>query len=246
MNTDRINFSSSLAIVCPMANEGEAAVAFVDAVLAQCEHLREKTFIAILDRATTDNTLEILNEHARTTPELKVIWAPENKGVVDAYVRGYREALALEADWILEIDAGFSHRPEDIPTLFSKMQEGYDCVFGSRFCPGGSIRDSSKKRYWLSWGGTALTNLLLGTKLHDMTSGFQLFKREALQEILDRGIESRGPFFQTEMKTYARRMRVAEVPIHYRGASHGVGSKQINDAFKNLLRLFNLRLAGRV
>jgi hypothetical protein len=79
-----------------------------------------------------------------------------------------------------------------------------------------------------------------------MTSGFQLFRREALQAILDRGIKSRGPFFQTEMKTYARRMKVAEVPIQYRSASHAVGSKQINDAFTNLFRLFNLRLAGRV
>ena len=242
----KLDFSSSIAVVCPMANEGDAAVAFVDAVLAQCRHFREKTFIAVLDRATTDNTLEILRQHATTTPELQVVWAPENRGVVDAYVRGYREALATTADWILEIDAGFSHRPEDMPTLFSKMREGYDCVFGSRFCPGGSIRASSKKRYWLSWGGTALTNLLLGTKLHDMTSGFQLFKREALQAILDRGIESRGPFFQTEMKTYARRMKVAEVPIHYRAASHAIGGKQVNDALKNLLRLFNMRLAGRV
>ena len=229
-----------------MANEGEKAVDFVDAVLAQCRPFPRKTFIAVVDRATRDNTLDLLQQHATTTPELKVVWAPENRDVVDAYVRGYREALALNPDWILEIDAGFSHRPEDIPMLFGKMQEGYDCVFGSRFCPGGSIRDSSKKRYWISWGGTVLTNLLLGTKLHDMTSGFQLFTREALQAIVDRGIESRGPFFQTEMKTYARRMKVAEVPICYRAASHSVGSKHISDAFKNLFRLFNLRLVGRV
>jgi len=229
-----------------MANEGEKAADFVDAVLARCKDFSQKTFIAIIDRATRDNTLDVLHQHAETTPELKVLWAPENRGVVDAYVRGYKEALTLNADWILEIDAGFSHRPEDIPALFAKMDEGYDCVFGSRFCPGGSINASSKKRLWISWGGTMLTNLLLGTKLHDMTSGFQLFTREALLAILERGIESRGPFFQTEMKTYARRMKIAEVPIHYRAASHNVGSKQINDAFKNLLRLLNLRLAGRV
>ncbi|MFN2508701.1 MAG: glycosyltransferase [Chthoniobacterales bacterium] len=236
----------SLAIVCPMANEGQKAVAFVDAVLAQCQGFREKTFLVVLDRANKDNTLDLMNEHAKSTPELKVIWAPENRGPVDAYVRGYKEALALDADWILEIDAGFSHQPSDIPVLFEKMKEGYDCVFGSRFCPGGSISDSSKKRYWISWGGTFLTNLLLGTRLRDMTSGFQLFTREALQMIVDRGIQSRGPFFQTEMKTYVRRLKVAEAPIHYRAASHNVGSKQIKDAFKNLWRLFTLRLAGRV
>ena len=246
MNSSAALRDLSLAIVCPMANEGSRAVDFVDAVLEQCREFREKTFLVILDRANKDNTLELMNEHAKTTAELKVIWAPENRGPVDAYVRGYREALALNPDWILEIDAGFSHRPEDIPVLFKKMQEGYDCVFGSRFCPGGSISDSSRKRYWISWGGTFVTNLLLGTKLHDMTSGFQLFTREALQQIVDRGIQSRGPFFQTEMKTYARKLKVAEAPIHYRAASHNVGSKQIKDAFKNLWRLFSLRLAGRV
>ena len=246
MNPVRSFADVSLAIVCPMANEGEQSVAFVDAVLAQCRGFRQRTFIAVIDRVTTDDTLELMTEHAKRTPELKVVWAPENRGVVDAYVRGYREALALQPDWVLEIDAGFSHQPEDIPTLLNKMQEGYDCVFGSRFVEGGSISDSSRKRYWVSWGGTIVTNALLGTKLRDMTSGFQLFTREALQQILDRGIQSRGPFFQTEMKTYARRLKIAEVPIRYRAASHDVGNSQIKDAFRNLWRLFSLRLAGRV
>jgi dolichol-phosphate mannosyltransferase len=119
-------------------------------------------------------------------------------------------------------------------------------VFGSRFGPGGSLSDSSKARYLISWGGTFVTNMVLGTQLNDMTSGFQLFTTQALQEIIDRGIESRGPFFQTEMKTYARRMKIAEAPIHYRAASHNVGGKHIGDAFKNLWRLFSMRLAGRV
>lgn len=229
-----------------MANEGANAVAFVDAVLARCGEFRVRTFVAVLDRASTDNTIDLLTEHSRATPDLKVVWAPENRGVVDAYMRGYREALALNPDWILEIDAGFSHQPEDIPVLFARMLEGYDCVFGSRFVKGGSISDSSRKRYWVSWGGTVLTNLLLGTKLHDMTSGFQLFTREALQQILHRGVRSRGPFFQTEMKTYARRMKVAEVPIQYRAASHNVGQRQIKDAFENLWRLFCMRVAGKI
>lgn len=229
-----------------MANEGAKAVDFVDAVLAQCQEFRSRKFLVVLDRANKDDTLDLMREHAKTTPDLVVIWAPENRGPVDAYVRGYREALALNPDWVLEIDAGFSHQPSDIPVLFRKMQDGYDCVFGSRFTEGGSISDSSRKRYWISWGGTLLTNLLLGTKLHDMTSGFQLFTREALQMIVDRGIQSRGPFFQTEMKTYARKMKIAEAPIQYRAASHNVGNKQIKDAFSNLWRLFTMRLAGRV
>ena len=227
-----------------MANEGKTAARFVDEVLAACGSLGQKKFLAIVDQASRDDTREALDRHAATVPELAVIWAPENRGVVDAYLRGYDEALRTAADWILEIDAGFSHQPSDIPPLLEKMRHGYDCVFGSRFCPGGSIVGGSFARYWISLGGTIVTNLLLGTKLTDMTSGFQLFTRDALERIVHRGIRSRGPFFQTEMKTYARELNVVEVPIQYRTPTHAVGSTALADAALNLWRLFRARLAG--
>jgi dolichol-phosphate mannosyltransferase len=166
--------------------------------------------------------------------------------VVDAYVRGYREALNSGCDWILEIDAGFSHQPPDIPQFFDKMLEGYDCVFGSRFCTGGTVSDSSTKREVISRGGTILANLLLGTKLKDMTSGFEMFTRAALLEVMMKGIRSRGPFFQTEIKAYCRNLRIAEVPIQYRAASHNVGNQALKDSFSNLWRLFRLRLQGQL
>lgn len=235
-----------LAVVCPMANEAATAVDFVRAVFEQCRDFREMKMLIVLDRVSTDQTRELMEEVARSTPQLEVIWAPENRGIADAYLRGHREALARGADWILEIDAGFSHQPSDIPLLFGKMDEGYDCVFGSRFSAGGSLKDSSLGHRVVSYGGTLLTNAFLGTKLHDMTSGFQLFSRNALEMILRRGIHARGPFFQTEMKTYCRRLRIAEVPIQYSSASHHVGGKAISDALRNLGRLFGLRLLGRV
>lgn len=236
----------SLAIVCPMANEAATAVPFVREVLEHCRDFRETRMLVVLDNVSRDNTRQLMEEMAATTPELEVIWAPENRSIADAYLRGHREALARGADWILEIDAGFSHQPSDIPRLFAKMDEGYDCVFGSRFLPGGSLKDSSLGHRLVSRGGGLLTNLLLGTKLHDMTSGFQLFSRSALDMILTRGIRARGPFFQTEMKTYCRRLRIAEVPIQYGSASHHVGRRAITDALSNLGRLFGLRLLGRI
>ena len=227
-----------------MANEADTATLFVDSVLQNCSAVGRRKFLAIVDQASTDGTRQILENDAATRPELTVVWAPENRGVVDAYVRGYREALQTEADWILEIDAGFSHQPSDIPSLLEKMRHDYDCVFGSRFCPGGSFVDRSFARYWISYGGTVVTNLLLGTKLTDMTSGFQLFTSQALEIILRRGIRSRGPFFQTEMKTHSRDLNVVEVPIEYRSPTHVVGSTALGDAFVNLWRLFGARLAG--
>jgi dolichol-phosphate mannosyltransferase len=237
-----------LGVVCPMANERESAVRFAEEVLAACApfDFESVTFYAVLDRVSRDGTLELVRELEKRRGDFRVVWAPENRSVVDAYLRGYREALDAGCDWVLEIDAGYSHQPSDIPRLFEKMLEGYDCVFGSRFCPGGRISESAFKRRVISRGGTLLTNLLLGTKLDDMTSGFELFSRGALQHVLERGVHSRGHFFQTEIKAHCHAFKITEVPIHYRAASASVNNNVLKDAFKNLWRLFRARLSGEL
>ena len=232
-----------LAIVCPMANEAGSAVEFARQVLAECEGFQQVNFFVVLDNVSKDNTLELLRSYARVDDRLKPVWAPENRCVVDAYMRGYQEAIASGAEWVLEIDAGFSHRPCDIPGFFDKMEQGYDCVFATRFREGGRIEGSSAKRTLLSRGGTIVTNLLLRTQLSDMTSGFQLFRRQILEQILAKGIFSRGPFFQTEMKAYCKDLRIAEVPIVYSMASHNVQMSSIRESFEQLARLFALKRA---
>jgi dolichol-phosphate mannosyltransferase len=231
-----------------MANERETAVQFASEVLTVCSRYGFKSvrFFAVLDNVSTDGTRDLLSAYAAQDPRLEVLWAPENRCIVDAYVSGYRAALNGGSDWILEIDAGYSHQPSEIPRLFEKMTEGYDCVFGSRFCEGGDMSRNSLKRRLLSRGGTLLSNVLLHTKLEDMTSGFQLFSRAAIQGILDRGIRSRGPFFQTEMKAYCQKLRIAEVPITYSGANHSIGRAALSDSFKGLWRLFQLRLQNQL
>jgi dolichol-phosphate mannosyltransferase len=246
---DNLRFATvSLGVVCPMANESETAVSFVNAVLEQCSSrgFKTVTFFAVLDRVTKDNTRELLERLQETEPRLRVVWAPENRGLVDAYVRGYREAINDGCDWILEIDAGFSHQPSDIPQFFNRMLEGHDCVFGSRFCEGGRISESPIKRHILSRGGTILANTLLGTRLTDMTSGFEMFTRPALEEVLNKGIQSKGPFFQTEIKVYCRNFQISEVPIHYRAPNHNINSGVLKDSFSNLWRLFRLRMQGEL
>ena len=233
-----------LGIVCPMANEGDEAVAFSKAVLQHCPGFRNVTFFAVFDRVTRDSSLDQMRELEKSEPRLRVVWAPENRCVVDAYLLGYKEALDSGCDWILEIDAGFSHQPEDIPQFFDAMEQGMDCVFGSRSL--GRFERSSTKRRFVSRGGTALANLLLGTRQTDMTSGFELFSRETLRKLMERGIQSRAHFFQTEIKTYCRKLRFVEVPITYRAASPRLGSSALEDAFKQLWRLFQLRLKGQL
>jgi dolichol-phosphate mannosyltransferase len=223
-----------------MANEGDKAVAFCQDVLQHCSGFQKVTFFAVFDRVNKDSSLDRMRELERSEPQLHVVWAPENRCVVDAYMRGFKEALAAGSDWILEIDAGFSHQPGDIPQFFDAMERGMDCVFGSRSL--GRFEDSSMKRRFVSWGGTVLANLLLGTRQTDMTSGFELFSRETLSMAIDRGIQSKAHFFQTEIKAYCRNLRWVEVPITYRAASPRLGSSAITEAFRQLGRLFRLRL----
>jgi len=245
-SVESVTSGVNLGVVCPMANERATAERFVREVLASCEPFRFKslTFFAVLDRVSRDGTLDLLRGLEASVPGLRVVWAPENRCVVDAYLRGYREALDAGCDWVLEIDAGYSHQPSDIPRFFEKMLEGHDCVFGSRFRPGGGFTESPLKRKVISRGGTMLANLLLGTRLSDMTSGFELFSRAALEEALRKGINSRGHFFQTEIKAHCHGLRLAEVPIRYRAASDSVNNNVLKDAFVNLWRLFRARFSG--
>lgn len=229
-----------------MANEQATAVEFINSVLNQCKGFKSVKFFVVFDNTCKDGTFDLLKSMKNKPPELQIIWAPEDKCVVDAYIRGYQEALNAGCDWILEMDAGFSHQPEEIPQFFDKMAEGYDCVFGSRFCKGGKFSEAPLTRRFISYAGSILANLLLGTKLKDMTSGFEMFTNAALRQILEKGIQSRGHFFQTEIKAYCRNMRITEVPIHYRAPSQNVTASVIIDAFRNLFRLFRKRLASNL
>ena len=231
-----------LAIVCPMANERDTAVRLAQEVVAAVERCGETQLFLIFDRASTDGTRELMLEAARHEPRIAVLWAAESRCVVDAYVHGYRAALAGNFDWILEMDAGFSHQPGEIARFIDRAQsDEWDCIFGSRFCAGGAIRKSSLKRRALSWAGTQLSNVLLGTRLRDMTSGFQMFRRAALAGILSTPLQSRGHFFQTEIKYRCRKLRVCEVPITYRAASPSVRFSSIVDALTVLFHLWNQR-----
>jgi len=117
-----------------MANERKTAESFVCDVLEKCRKFDFKSvlFFVILDGASTYETIDLMRNLSTQINELNVVFAPENQCVVDAYIRGYREAINSACDWILEIDAGCSHQPSDIPKFFKTMIQGYDCIFGSR------------------------------------------------------------------------------------------------------------------
>ncbi len=220
-----------LGIVVPLANEENTLDEFLTRVIV---HLTpaDRVF-CVVDNASRDRTRQCVEEWARRDRRVVLAWAPANRCVVDAYFRGYREALAAGCRWILEMDGGLSHLPEEIPRFIRAMEQGYDYAGGCRFVRGGSYR-GSWSRYLVSRGGTFLSNLFLGTRMKDMTSGFECFSRPALERVLAHGVRSRAHFFQTEIKFLLRHSRWVELPITYCNPSKRLGGGSLREALHNL------------
>lgn len=237
--------SCDWAVVVPMANEEEGFAGFIDKMRSVLDQLGSGAVYIVVDTVSVDNTLELSRKLATKDNRFHAVWAPENKNVVDAYLRGFKEALGNGHDFIIEMDAGLSHDPAAIPMFLRVLNEGNECAFGSRYINGGSMYDSPIKRKLLSRGGSLLANVLLGTGLSDMTSGFQGFHACVISKLLDYKLRSKAHFYQTEVRYLLRKHRIMEVPIHYRAPSPRVSENAIRDAIRNLWYYFVLRLKGR-
>ena len=162
--------------------------------------------------------------------------------MVDAYLRGYREAYNAGHELIIEMDAGLSHDPRALPMFLRVLNEGNECAFGSRFINGGSITESNYKRLVLSKLGTWLSNILLGSRLNDMTSGYQGFHRSVVAQFLAYPLKSKAHFYQTELRYLLRDKRTMEVPIHYKAPSPRVSDRAIKNSIAVLMWYFWQRI----
>jgi len=244
MNSSRY-IDHNFAIIIPMANESEDFSPFVDGLKNVMDRLGLGTVFFIVDKVSKDNTLELCNNLSTIDNRFITIWAPENRNVVDAYLKGYRTAYEKGHEIIIEMDAGNSHDPRAIPMFLRVLNEGNECAFGSRFMNGGSIQESSYKRIFLSKFGTILSNILLGTNMCDMTSGYLGFHATVVKEFINYPFRSKAHFYQTELRYLLRKKRYAEVPIHYRAPSPRVSKKAILNSIEVLLFYFIKRLRGK-
>jgi dolichol-phosphate mannosyltransferase len=206
---------NDIAIFTPMANEEKNAKKFILEVLSYKKFFRKFKFFIIIDKASTDNTYKIVKKLEKNNKYLKIIWAPDNKCIVDAYNKGYEACLSTNYKWILEIDAGGSHSPKDLTSFLKFMNNKYDCILGSRFCVNGKMINSNFIRYFFSKGGTILSKMFFKINLTDTTSGYQMFQSNIIKKIIKKGLLSKDRFFQTEIKIYLRKKKIKEIPISY-------------------------------
>jgi len=176
--------------------------------------LQDDGGVLVVDDGSPDGTGRLAAELATPIPHVSVLHRERNEGLGPAYIAGFRRALADGAELILEMDCDFSHDPADVPRLIAAAADA-DVVLGSRYAPGGGVRNWSRVRRFISAGGSTYARIILGSKVRDLTGGFKCYRRAVLETIaLDR-ISAKGYAFQIETTYRAQRagFRVAEVPI---------------------------------
>lgn len=237
-------YPNNWAVVVPLANEERELPEFAAALQAVMDAMEGGVVYFVVDKVSQDRTLEMCREMSARDPRWVTCWRPENRNVVDAYINGFKAALTDGHEIIIEMDGGMSHDPRAIPAFLRALHEGNDCAFGSRYINGGSMVDSPWRRRLLSKGGTLLAQWLLGSKLADMTSGYQAFRRAVLLKVVDHPLRSSAHFYQTELRHLLRRHKLIEVPIHYRAPSPRVSHGAVRNSLGCLGYYFLRRLAG--
>jgi dolichol-phosphate mannosyltransferase len=181
--------------------------------------------VLVIDDSSPDGTGELADRLAQELDHVDVLHRPRKEGLGPAYLAGFRHALAGGAELILEMDCDFSHDPADVPRLLAAVEEA-DVAVGSRYVPGGSVRNWGLVRRFVSAGGSFYARVLLGVGVRDLTAGFKCYRRAVLETIDLDAISSLGYAFQIETTYRALRagFRVVEVPIAFADREHG-GSK---------------------
>ena len=206
---------SDSVVIIPTYNEKENIEAIIRAVLA----LEEKHCfdVLVIDDNSPDGTAAIVEKLIEEIPErISIVKRSGKLGLGTAYIAGFKWALEKGYSYIIEMDADFSHRPEDlIPLQHACAEEGADVSVGSRYISGVNVVNWPMGRVLMSYYASAYVRIVTGMNVRDTTAGFVCYKREVLEAINLDAIEFKGYAFQIEMKFTAYKMgfRIKEVPI---------------------------------
>jgi dolichol-phosphate mannosyltransferase len=211
-------------LILPTYNEAENVQAIVEAAAKVLANAAPAGFrILIVDDGSPDGTGELADRMAAEHDWLEVLHRTEKNGIGPAYLAGFRHALDRGAGYVMEMDSDFSHDPADLARLLQAVYDGADLALGSRYVPGGGVREWGLLRRFISEGGSTYARVVLGLHVRDLTGGFKCFRREVLEAIHFDGVRSQGYAFQVELTYRAVQagFAVVEVPIVFRDRQRG-------------------------
>ncbi len=236
----------NIVVVVPTYNEAENLEAFVAELLALgLEGLR----ILVVDDDSPDGTGQIADKLAQRHPnEIHVLHRQGKTGLGLAYIEGFRRALAMGADAIVQMDADFSHSPRYISQFVDALANA-DVIVGSRYVQGGALDERwSWWRRFLSWWANAIyTRLLLGLHVRDGTAGFKMWRRSTIEGIDFNTILSNGYIFQVEMAYVCERLgyHIVEIPIYFEDRRIGRSKMSVAVKLEAAYRTLEIRWRHR-
>lgn len=206
-------------IITPTYNEADNVEKLIREVLAQEVNTPDVTLsILIVDDNSPDGTAEIVKrmqaDPAFGPQKVHLISRAGKMGLGTAYVAGFKYGLTLGFDYLFEMDADFSHDPEEVPNFLREIKN-FDLVLGSRYISGANVANWPLRRLLLSYYANKYARLVTGIKVYDATGGFKCFRREVLEAIDLDSIHSNGYSFQIEMnfRTWRKKFSIKEIPI---------------------------------
>jgi len=234
--------TAKITVVIPTYNEAQNLPAMTKALFALTLHnLR----LLIVDYDSPDGTGRIADELAAQETRIAVIHRTGKGGLGTAYVAGMARAIDEGADYVVQMDADFSHSPTYIPQMLGViLATGADVVIGSRYVPGGSLDERWEwNRRLLSWWANLYSRAILGLRIRDMTAGFKMWRRAALETIGLETIRSNGYSFQVEMAYLCEQLGfyLIEIPIHFEDRRIGQSKLDVPVKLESAWRTWQIR-----
>lgn len=227
-------------VIIPTYKERENVAAIIEAVLNLAH-----TEVLIVDDGSPDGTAAIVKEmqvnHSKKE-RIHMIERAGKLGLGTAYIEGFKFGLQHDYDFINEMDADFSHNPQDLSRLREACASGAGAAVGSRYVKGGGTVNWSRLRKFISQGGSLYVRLFLSLRVKDPTAGFICYRSDVLRQINLDKVEFTGYGFQIEMKYIVHKLghRVEEVPIIFKDRELGVSKMNISiisEAINGVLKL---------
>ncbi len=228
-----------ILVIIPTYNELENIRKIIPAVLSQNENID----ILVVDDNSPDNTGKYVEEKSRTETRIKILKRLGKMGLGTAYIAGFKYAIVNNYDLVFEMDADFSHDPNDIPSFLEAINEA-DLVLGSRYINGVRVLNWPIRRLLLSYFASIYTRTITRLPIHDTTGGFKCFRIDVLKAIdLDK-VKSNGYSFQIEMtyKAYKKNFRIKEIPIVFTDRAKGKSKMSKKIVYEAVFMVWKLRL----
>jgi dolichol-phosphate mannosyltransferase len=233
-------------VIIPTYNELENLPKLIPAVLSQDESIH----ILIVDDGSPDGTGKYVKEEMKKNDRIHILEREKKMGLGTAYIAGFKYALQNNYDFIFEMDADFSHDPNELKNFLIAIKEN-DLVLGSRYINGVRVLNWPMARLLLSFFASVYTRIITGMPIKDATGGFKCFRRKVLEAIdLDK-VKSNGYSFQIEMtfKAYSKGFKVIEIPIVFIDRVKGkskMSKKIVREAVKMVWKLRLQHIFGKL